>query len=446
MKQIYKQTIIIVILITIILSSAYYLQRLLAPKQEYAELRKGEPDITQKPRSNLWFQKQEDGRIYAGPYGVSMSINYHLEDNETDIVDVIYVNMAVDLYNDSIYIAVSDTSPESLIEFKETITIPPTTSIHFILAPAPLAMLEEWLGIVKDSREELKDSGVNITKSSISINGTIQVGVQKITDERVSTLLEVLEGKVPPGILSIYNGTPSRVYPFESIRSKTVSIKPLIGFHGYLAQKLHPEIEHIDGEPGIFAVTLEVFDPEIGFTGEHLYLLNETGGYYLMGVNTKPLPEDFFMFFGPRPIQVMGQTSNRTSIHGYNISALQFVEINYSGFGAWCLGNLSTMVCNLQPYTLLNRQYNGYNHTYLSFKHLDEEGQLIEEILLASHEGTIYDVPYCATLQPIAKANTGDTIMIYGLLTQLTEENGDSQKVLMIYQVRNLSKTPARPH
>jgi len=227
---------------------------------------------------------------------------------------------------------------------------------------------------------------------------------------------------------------------------KRQGVGHLIGFHGYLGQKLHPEVEHIDGEPGLFTVTLEVFDPEIGFTGEHLYLLNETGGYYLMGVNTKPLPEDFFMFFGPRMIQVIGVLSNRTSLEGKNFSLLQVSDITYSEIGSWYKGNLSTMNCNLRPYTLFNQQYDGFNHTYLSFRLLDENGTLVEEILLASHEGPLYSVPYCGTGQPIAKARSGDFISIYGLLTELIEVNGDSHKVLMIFRVNTLSKRPARPH
>ena len=446
MDQTRNQSKIFVYLLILFITVIILSQRPHPPAHEFNEVWEVEPEISAHARSNLWFQKNKEGPIYPGPHIVSMNINYLLQDDEINIVDQIFVNKAIDLYNNSIYVAVSDTRPKVLTEFKETIKLPSSTSIHFIKAPAPLQKLKEWEESLWNSRDELNENGVRILESEITINGTIQLGIIDITDETSTSLLDVLEGIVPPGILSLYNLQSVKITPSSSSHSNMTGVGHLIGFHGYLGQKLHPEVEHIDGEPGLFTVTLEVFDPEIGFTGEHLYLLNETGGYYLMGVNTKPLPEDFFMFFGPRMIQVIGVLSNRTSLEGKNFSLLQVFDITYSEIGSWYKGNLSTMNCNLRPYTLLNRQYDGFNHTYLSFRLLDENGTLIEEMLLASHEGYIYDVPYCATLQPIAKANTGDTIMIYGLLTQLTEENGDSQKVLMIYQVKNLSKTPARPH
>jgi len=46
----------------------------------------------------------------------------------------------------------------------------------------------------------------------VDVNGTLKLGVQDLDKEKVRIILDVLEGKVPPGILVIEEGVPPKLH------------------------------------------------------------------------------------------------------------------------------------------------------------------------------------------------------------------------------------------
>jgi hypothetical protein len=74
--------------------------------------------------------------------------------------------------------------------------------------PAPVWLLETWIGKIGMHLEELRSKGVIIYSCGYSGDGKVHVGMEAVSELNVSILLETIRGEVPPGILVISKDYP----------------------------------------------------------------------------------------------------------------------------------------------------------------------------------------------------------------------------------------------
>lgn len=177
---------------------------------EYYELWHGEPDIRDaQPNYGWWFTENHGtGKMYGGCKSAADTINYLLQNNKSDFLEYVFVQMFIDMYNDSIYVVLTKTDDVTTSKFLELMHPSPYTTVHFIKGPAPRDKLEEWMNQINSHWDELWEKGVYLWSASICTNGTILLGIEEVTHENVEIILDTLKGEVPPGILIIRKEGP----------------------------------------------------------------------------------------------------------------------------------------------------------------------------------------------------------------------------------------------
>jgi len=75
--------------------------------------------------------------------------------------------------------------------------------------PAPVWLLETWIGKIGLHWDELSKKGVILWSCGRVGNGKLLVSMDVVSNETVSTFMETIQGEVPPGILMIAKGSPA---------------------------------------------------------------------------------------------------------------------------------------------------------------------------------------------------------------------------------------------
>ncbi|MBN2335167.1 hypothetical protein JXL21_06365 [Candidatus Bathyarchaeota archaeon] len=399
-----------------------------------AALWRGEPEVRDKPRSNLWF-RDRPGPINTGsPKAVADAITDRRLDDTHDIIDEVYVNLAIDTRHKAVYVSVSDISPETLDSFRELIGDPQDVYIYFMEAPAPLTLVEEWEQAIIDSLDELRERGVPLNMISVTVNGTIQMGMTDISPEVVDTLLDVLEGKVPPGILQIAKEGPGMLAS-ESDKPEEAA------YEGLIDQEDDPLHDWEADPSGPKVLSLDVIDPE---TAEYLgtYILaNSSGGFYRFFAEDRSSNDPVWGYTGSKPVKITGAIAETKDRRGNTVKVLTVESIDFSEMGNWYLGVLSRRGFSLGPYTFYkdSRIMTPHSDLMISLKILDDGDRVIKEVPLASHEGYLYYIPICGTGQPIAMFRYNQTVRVYGLMMPVKETSGATMKALMVFDATQRS-------
>ena len=125
---------------------------------------------------------------------------------------------------------------------------------------------------------------------------------------------------------------------------------------------------------------------------------------------------------------VTGLIMEHTGFNNQTVEVLYVYDVEYSNIGEWVTGVLSHRNQTMGLFTYYNKTYSGeYNFLTL----VTEE----EELILASHEGYIYDVPICGTGQPIAECSFNETVVVKGLKTILVDANESIVPIFMVFSV-----------
>lgn len=103
-------------------------------------------------------------------------------------------------------------------------------------------------------------------------------------------------------------------------------------------------------------------------------------------------------------------------------------DVEYSEMGEWVTGVLSRREQETGEFTFYNGTFGG-GFTFLTLR----TGE--EELVLASHEGYVYDVPICGTGQPIAQCGFNQTVTVRGLRTSVIDSHGTVIPVFMVFEV-----------
>ncbi len=96
--------------------------------------------------------------------------------------------------------------------------------------------------------------------------------------------------------------------------------------------------------------------------------------------------------------------------------------------GEWVTGEFSKKDQHTGSFTFHNRTFGG-DFTFLTIK----TGE--EELVLASHEGYVYNFPICGTSQPIAECRFNETITVRGLRSTVTDSLGQDIPTFIVCEL-----------
>ena len=191
-------------LAVLVLSSVLFASNSLATTTEYEELWQSPPEVLSKakeacwwldgyrqPKTSMGYQAAGEKLLEAYQEGTPVVRNH---------LSQVYVNP----YNNTVFIVVKDLDESVKEKFIDIMNPDKGVTIVFKEGVATLEDLERWVEIISSSTDSLKADGVEIKSIAVSESGKIKVGVKNLKENKVSTLLSLLELKVPKGALVLY--------------------------------------------------------------------------------------------------------------------------------------------------------------------------------------------------------------------------------------------------
>lgn len=264
---------------------------------------------------------------------------------------------------------------------------------------------------------------MRLTSVSIYYDGRILVGVEEIDGDTVESFNRVL-WRVPPGVFVLHETGPIQLLAEPVVTS----------VEGMLSQEDDPGHDWVSDPTGFKVKSLDGMDPENGLAIETYILADPLGGYFRLHpvkesvVEPAPVHGNIWDYHAPKPVEVTGVLVSRTGVNNQTVMVLCVHDVEYSDMGEWVTGVLSRREQETGRFTFYNRTFGG-EFTFLTLK----TGE--EELVLASHEGYVYDVPMCGTGQPIAQCSFNQTATVRGLRTLVTDSRGTAIPVFMVFEV-----------
>jgi len=157
---------------------------------------------TQVVETMPWEEK-DPGISFNKYWGVASKLDSVMRTEEMPSLNEIFVTHYPDWRNGTAYVALTDVGVEATEPILDLFNKGLRENIRLIHAPAPLYMLNEWIGYLEDTVDELADGGVRLTSVSIYYDGRILVGVEEIDGDTVESFDEVL-WRVPPGVFVLH--------------------------------------------------------------------------------------------------------------------------------------------------------------------------------------------------------------------------------------------------
>jgi len=158
---------------------------------------------------DLWFLKGHDkGPVDYAYQKVTSRLVEVLEDHSSKTIDENYCIRYVNPYNNTIVIVSKSLDDEVKQAFLDVMKPPEKVTVLFRESIASYIEIRQWMDLIIEESDTLRDKGVMIWALSVDVNGTLKLGVQDLDKEKVRILLDVMEGKVPPGILVIEEHGP----------------------------------------------------------------------------------------------------------------------------------------------------------------------------------------------------------------------------------------------
>jgi hypothetical protein len=132
--------------------------------------------------------------------------------HSSEIIDENYCISYVNAVNNTFFIVSKSLDDEVKQAFLDILQPPENVKVLFRKGAASYIELMQWMDLIHEELYNLKDKGVLIVTVGVDANGTLTLGVQDLDKEKVRIILDVLEGKVPPGILVIEEGVPPKLH------------------------------------------------------------------------------------------------------------------------------------------------------------------------------------------------------------------------------------------
>jgi len=369
------------------------------------------------------WEDKDPGVSFNEYWGVASKLDSVMRTGEMPSFNKIFVTHYPDWRNGTAYVALTDVGVEATEPILDLFSEGLREDIRFIQAPAPLYMLNEWIGYLEDAVDELADGGVRLTSASIYYDGRILVGVEEIKGDTVESFNKVL-WRVPPGVFVLHETGPVELLAEPVVTS----------VEGMLSQENDPDHDWESDPVGSKVKTIDVMDPENALSIETYFLADPLGGYFRLHpfkesvVAPAPVHGNIWDYHAPKPVKVTGVLVSRTGLDNQTVKVLCVHDVEYSDMGEWVTGVLGLREQETGSFTFYNRTFGG-GFTFLTLK----TGE--EELVLASHEGYVYDVPICGTGQPITQCSLNQTATVRGLRTSVMDSHGAVFPVFMAFEV-----------
>jgi len=369
------------------------------------------------------WEDKDPGVSFNRYWGVASKLDSVMRTGEMPGLNEIFVTHYPDWRNGTAYVALTDAGVEATEPILDLFSEGLRENIRFIYAPAPLYILNEWIRYLEEMVDELADGGVKLTSVSIYYDGRILVGVEEIDGDTVESFNQVL-WRVPPGVFVLHETGPIKLTAEPTV----------ISVEGMLSQEDDPDHDWESDLTGFKVKSLDVMDPENALSIETYFLADPLGEYFRLHpfkesvVAPAPVHGNIWDYHAPKPVKVTGVLVSRTGHDNQTVKVLCVHDVEYSDMGEWVTGVLGLREQETGSFTFYNRTFGG-EFTFLTLRTSEEE------LVLASHEGYVYDVPICGTGQPIAHCSLNQTATVRGLRTTVMDSHDAVIPVFMVFEV-----------
>lgn len=137
---------------------------------------------------NLWWRTFYWGSIKEEGKTIIREIRERAR-NPDDPLNKTYGSSFVNSYNNTVWIVLTDTSPETLDEINLNIS---RTKIKILKGPSTRRELLDYNELVLGKAPSLRKKGLSISTVYMSVNGTLVVGIEVVSKEGVELLLQEL--------------------------------------------------------------------------------------------------------------------------------------------------------------------------------------------------------------------------------------------------------------
>ena len=155
---------------------------------------------SKEPNFGWWYKGQKADKI-SNEWTISAEILQKAVESDPVLKDV-YVNIFGNSYNNTMFVVLTNITPEITQKIISVIPSQRDVTIKFVKGNAPDYMLEYYLN-QKINVNKLKKLGVPLSAIGKTENGTILIGIEKVTHEYVKIIQKQLEDKVPLDLIII---------------------------------------------------------------------------------------------------------------------------------------------------------------------------------------------------------------------------------------------------
>ncbi|MCX6641906.1 MAG: hypothetical protein NTV15_00765 [Candidatus Bathyarchaeota archaeon] len=162
--------------------------------------------ILDKPIDDSWWEKGYDTGIVDNKYKPVLNsiIDTDLQTKD-NILKSCYSTIFVNPYNNTIFVVIKNLNDDNEKDILNAIKTTPDVNIKLRNGYATNEELQSWMDVLWDYKDILKANDVSISMYGVETDGKIHVGIQFLTKEKADTLKSIMAGKIPFGILCVYD-------------------------------------------------------------------------------------------------------------------------------------------------------------------------------------------------------------------------------------------------
>lgn len=169
------------------------------------ELRAQGVNVKDEYAIGVWWMEQKTGIDDHKTFPVSNKI-VALRRTRGNQLNATYGVHFVNPFNNTVWLVVTDVSPESILLIEEMIGPLEGVKLIYRKAPASYFELNGYEKIISDRFTSLRDKGVMVTRLSKSVNATLEIDILQVTPSSVNILISNLP-ELPLSLMVIRRGS-----------------------------------------------------------------------------------------------------------------------------------------------------------------------------------------------------------------------------------------------
>lgn len=199
-----KTTVILIIAILLGIGGVAYLY--IAKPFQKDPLWDGKPKIVYDYHSRNWIDRWlvKEGPRDDAYRKTTERLHEVLQTHSSEIIDENYCIHYVNAWNNTIFVVSKSLDDDLKQAFLDVMKPPEEVTVLFRKSPASFIELDDWEDLIIEELDTLRERGVLVISLGKTVNGTLKLTVEDLDKEKVRIILDVINGKVPPGILVIF--------------------------------------------------------------------------------------------------------------------------------------------------------------------------------------------------------------------------------------------------